>query len=76
MDTPYVGQQVRVYEGNEPRFVNATAIGVPVGTITAVQNERTVTILVDLHGNGQPLTLVGVSRRQETGNGWEPIEDT
>lgn len=75
MDRPRVGALVRVYEGSGVRRVNEQVLGPPIGHIIAVHSDLIVDITIDLHGNGQSVTLIGARRREGGGNGWELVEE-
>jgi hypothetical protein len=75
VDRPRIGALVRVYEGGGIRRVGDQVLTAAIGYIAAVHSDLIVDIVVDLHGNGQPITLIGAARREGTGNGWEPIEE-
>lgn len=44
-------------------------------TIVKANDDRTLDLLADLYGIDRPMALFGVTRRQGSGNGWEPIEE-
>jgi hypothetical protein len=70
---PRVGDNVRVYENHGSRRVNGVVVPPPIGRIVRVHSALLLDIDVDLFGNGRVITLIGVFRRQGSGNGWEPM---